>query len=71
MKFGRTQSPKFSGIAQKFSDNPAEVERFYKSDTPKTPANQNSQSNSKACSSKKTTPRSKHFNCAPSSAASA
>jgi len=34
MKFGRTQSPKFSGIAQKFSDNPQEVERFYKSDTP-------------------------------------
>jgi len=28
MKFGRTQSPKFSGIAQKFSDNPQEVERF-------------------------------------------
>jgi hypothetical protein len=34
MKFGHTQSPKFSGIAQKFSDNPQEVERFYKSDTP-------------------------------------
>lgn len=34
MKFGRGQSPKFSGIAQKFSDNPKEVEFYFKSETP-------------------------------------